>query len=129
MIRINYKQHFLFSLLLITFCNVSISQSIDIPGPFGSGKFGKVNVLTNGNFVVADLNYSESGLTNIGAVYLYNGITHALISVLKGSTTDDHVGQKINTLANGNFVVTSINWHKNSISTVGAVTWVSGEFR
>ena len=126
MICINSLRHFLFTALLISFCNVSVAQSIDIPGPFGSGKFGKVNVLTNGNFVVADLNYSESGLTNIGAVYLYNGITHAIISVLKGSTTDDHVGQKVNILANGNFVVTSVNWHKNSISTVGAVTWVNG---
>ena len=44
----------------------------DIPGPTGSGNFGgTVTVLQNGNFVVVDTNFSEGGVNNIGAVYLY----------------------------------------------------------
>ncbi len=81
----------------------------EIPGPAGSGAFGTtVAVLPNGNVVVTDPTYSKGGLTSIGAVYLYNGATLAVISILKGSTTGDEVGKGgIMVLSNGKYVVSS----------------------
>ncbi len=67
-------------------------SQIDISGPAGSGNFGTlVIVLPNGNFVVTDPNFSEGGMTGIGAVYLYSGATRTIISTLKGGTPFDHV--------------------------------------
>ena len=87
----------------------SAGTSFDIAGPMGSGTFGDhVMILSNGNFVVADPNYSTPTKPNVGAVYLYNGATRALISTLTGSTPSDNVGlggmQEVGT---GNFVVSS----------------------
>jgi len=105
----------------------AITSQIDIAGPAGSGAFGTVVVvLPNGNIVVTDPAYSEGGVTDIGAVYLYDGATLALISTLKGSTMSDLVGiGGITVLTNGNFVVRSPLWDNptGSVADVGAVTW------
>ncbi|MBK8620075.1 MAG: S-layer homology domain-containing protein [Anaerolineales bacterium] len=99
------------------------STKFDIIGPAGSGKFGDVHILPNGNFVVADEEYDAPGpIADVGAVYLYNGATHALISTLTGSTANDKVGDYVIVLENGNFVVVSSTWNGNR----GAVTWGSG---
>src|SRR4051812_48244060 len=78
-------------------------QSVEIQGISGSGKFGThVSVLTNGNFVVTDPEYDEAGVTDIGAVYLYDGESHTLIATLKGTTPGDRVGLGgITSLPNG----------------------------
>jgi Repeat of unknown function (DUF5650)/Secretion system C-terminal sorting domain len=109
------------------------AQTTNITGPVGSGQFGKtVTVLTNGNYVVTDPSYDEGGITDIGAVYLYNGLTHALISTLKGSHANDQVGSgnsgsvAIFDLTNGNYVVISPNWDNGTIVNTGAVTWCNG---
>ena len=99
-------------------------------GPAGSGTFGStVTVLPNGNIVVTDPTYSiPSGAANVGAVYLYDGATLAMISTLKGSTADDQVGNGgITVLTNGNFVVSSPSWDNPSpvAADAGAVTWCS----
>ncbi len=102
----------------------------DIPGPAGSGAFGRqVAVLANGNIVVADPDYSTPTASKVGAVYLYDGATLALISVLTGSQENDRVGSGgpygppgITPLSNGNFVVSSPGWNLYR----GAVTWGSG---
>jgi hypothetical protein len=101
------------------------AQSKDIPGPTGSGQFGhSVTVLPNGNYVVTDPYYDEGGKADIGAVYLYNGKTHAQISKLTGSTAGDQVGIKgITILANGNYVIGSDIWYNGTIRGAGAVTW------
>jgi sugar lactone lactonase YvrE len=68
-----------------------------------------VAILPNGNFVVTDPTYDEGGVTDIGAVYLYDGATLALISTLKGVTAADSAGNgTIVVLPGGNhFVVVS----------------------
>ena len=44
----------------------------------------------------------------MGAVYLYDGATHALISQLTGSSENDNLGSDgVTALTNGNFVVRS----------------------
>ena len=108
----------------------------DIHGPAGSGAFGaSVTVLPNGNFVVADPLYDEGSIPDVGAVYLYDGATLALISVLKGSTAEDRVGGRmddagidgsgVTALTNGNFVVASPNWDNGTQRDAGAATWGS----
>jgi hypothetical protein len=111
--------------LLATAPAIRAAQT-DIPGPTGSGTFGKtVTYLPNGNFVVTDPTYSlttPTAVANVGAVHLYNGSTLALISTLTGSTASDQVGSGgVTVLGNGNFVVCSSSWNGSQ----GAVTWVS----
>ena len=108
----------------------SVTSRLNIVGPAGSGAFGTfVAALSNGNIVVTDPFYSISSPTpiaNVGAVYLYNGATGALISTLTGSTADDQVGVGgVTVLANGNYVVGSPFWNSGGIGSVGAATWGS----
>jgi hypothetical protein len=99
---------------------------IEIHGPAGSVDFGEdVIALPNGNFVVLDPEFSGVA-PSAGAVYLYapNG---TLISTLKGSTTNDRIGNwGIAVLANGNFVVRSASWDNGSAVDAGAATYVNG---
>ena len=116
--------------MTLAFANVSRAAQTDIVGPAGSGNFGNaVTVLPNGNIVVVDSGYDAPGpINNVGAVYLYNGETLALISTLTGGTAGDNVGGNgVTVLTNGNFVVTSFGWNNPSpaIAGVGAVTFCS----
>ena len=97
------------------------AQTINITGPVGSGQFGTtVTVLTNGNYVVTDRFYDEGAVADVGAVYLYNGSTHALISTLKGTTASDQIGSGgITALTNGNYVVISPAWDNGAATNAG----------
>lgn len=90
---------------------------MDIPGPAGSQYFGySLTVLPNGNFVVTDPGWDNFK----GAVYLYDGATHAQISVLAGTTEGDSLGfGGITVLTTGNYVVSSPGWNHE----LGAATW------
>ena len=83
-----------------------------------------VTLLPNGNFVVTDPRYAAPGpITNVGAVYLYDGVTLTNISTLTGSMAGDQVGSGgVTVLSNGNYVVRSTVWNGSR----GAVTWGSG---
>ena len=86
---------------------VLAASTSDIPAPAGSGAFGVVTLLPNGNFVVVDSGYDAPGpVTDVGAVHLYDRFTLALISTLTGSTAGDQVGSGgVSVLPNGSFVV------------------------
>ena len=110
--------------------NVSLESQLDITGPVGSGQFGAtVAVLPNGNIVVTDPGF-DSVNADIGAVYLYDGATLALISTLTGSAANDQVGSGgVTVLSSGNFVVRSANWGATDFGAVtfgSATTGVSG---
>ena len=115
-------------LLILVFMAASLTDAMatqfEINGPAGSGRFGQQTiVLPNGNIVVTDPNFSEAGKTNIGAVYLFDGASLSVISILKGSTNNDQVGGGgIVVLKNGNFVVASGIWDNGSIIDAGAIT-------
>ncbi len=101
----------------------------EIEGPVGSENFGSpVTVLPNGNFVVTDPGYDAPGpVTDVGAVYLYNGATLQVISVLTGERQYDGIGSGgIVVLANGHYVVVSPMWDYTRMGfEAGAVTWCS----
>ena len=114
-------------ILVLNNCVCCFSQNIDIIGPTGSGSFGEATILSNGNFVVTDPLYDENGIQDIGAVYLYNGNTKALISSIKGSSSNDRIGiGGITPLNNGNFVILSPYWSNGNLSYAGAITLVNG---
>ncbi|WP_066477442.1 filamentous hemagglutinin N-terminal domain-containing protein [Bosea sp. WAO] len=97
-------------------------QLIDPLQGAGSNLFGNsvVQLQGTGKTVVTAHGTAIGGQTNAGAVYLYDTVTGALISLLTGSVANDAVGNGgVTTLSNGNYVVQSGNWAGNS----GAVTW------
>jgi hypothetical protein len=95
------------------------------PHPSSGNNFGSaVVVLGNGNVVIT-APMDDTGATNVGAVYLYDGSTAALISELHGSHAEDQVGSGgVVRLSNENFVAISPNWD-GTATDVGAVTWGS----
>jgi hypothetical protein len=93
------------------------------PHPTSGATFGQgVTVLSTGNVVVT--NPSDNfGASYAGAVYLYDGLTGALLSSLVGSSASDFIGTAgVTALSNGNYVVGSQHWN----GSLGAVTWGSG---
>ena len=105
------------------------SQS-DIAGPPGSEGFGTdAKVLANGNFVIGDPLYDSPTATDVGAVYLYDGATHQLISMLTGATAGDSIGLSgIYEVGDSNVVVLSPFWSNpvGPITHAGAITWIDG---
>ena len=104
-----------------------LATQTNITGPSSSNFGNTVTVLPNGNIVVTAPDYDiPAGATNVGAVYLYDGTTLALISTITGSTANDQVGSNgVTVLTNGNYVITSQFWSNPSpaAANVGAVTW------
>ncbi len=119
-----------FTLLLSTIlsCHLANAQTTRVQGPAGSGEFGSsITVLSNGNYVVRDPTWDNGPLVDVGAVYLYNGATHARIATLTGTKANDQVGSgEIKLLSDGNYLVLSQRWNNGSATGAGAVTWVSG---
>lgn len=98
--------------------DVAAQMQTDIPSPAGGGFFGRqVAALPNGNFVVTDPGYDGPGpITDVGRVYLYNGVTLALINTMTGTTAGDFVGSDfsgrgITVLANGDYIIASSSWN------------------
>ncbi|MFN5622819.1 MAG: hypothetical protein ACK5DM_02645 [Planctomyces sp.] len=102
-------------------------QQFTDPNPNAGNAFGSsVLVLSSGNVVVTSPN-DDAGGTDAGAVYLFNGMTGALISTLRGSSANDQIGSSgLTQLTNGNYVIASGEWDSGTISNVGAVTWGNG---
>jgi Repeat of unknown function (DUF5650)/Invasin, domain 3/Immunoglobulin I-set domain len=95
---------------LVISAATGVFPQFNLVNPDGSPDFGaQLVALSTGNIVVTDA---------LGAVYLFNGQTGALISALTGT------GQapEVTALTNGNFVVVSA--YNSTVS--GAVTWGSG---
>jgi hypothetical protein len=111
--------------------HVHAQTKTDIIGPVGSKAFGThVVALPNGNLVVTDPEFGvPGGPVNIGAVYLIDGKTHAIISTLTGSSAYDSVGfgdvagNAVTILANGDYVVVSQYW----AGIAGAVTYCDAD--
>lgn len=118
----------LYFTILMVVCflyNQSIAQQQHIAGPPGSGSYGSgIKVLPNGNYIITDPGFDDGPIQDVGAVYLYNGVTHVLISTLKGSQTNDLIGYGgVTVLSNGNFIISSPLWNNGASQDAGAVTW------
>ena len=117
------------ALFLLAAVLAHAATQTDIAGPAGSNDFGgSVTALPNGNIVVVDaFHEAPGGVSYAGAVHLYNGATGALISTMSGTTAYDYVGGGgVSVLANGDYVVLSLNWDRDGVADVGAATLCSG---
>lgn len=98
------------------------------PNPSPHNGFGKFRVtLATGNVVITSAHADIGGITDCGAVYLFDGSTGAVISTLTGSSEYDCIGSGgVTALTCGNFVVSSPLWDLGAIPDAGAVTWGHG---
>ncbi|HSX61898.1 MAG TPA: hypothetical protein VLF18_17045 [Tahibacter sp.] len=86
-----------------------------------------VRALTNGNYVVGSLAWNNGGVPFAGAATWANGATGRTGPVsasnsLVGNKADDFVGEYLDVLANGNYVVGSSRWDNGTLVDAGAVT-------
>ena len=86
--------------------------------------------LPSGHCIVANSSWDNGDVEDVGAVTFLDrtkGTTGEVSAAnsLTGSTGGDRIGE-VTILANGNYVVTSPDWH-NGDERVGAVTWCNGE--
>jgi hypothetical protein len=104
------------------------AQNIDIIGPAGSGFFGsQVLPLPNGNIAVIDHGYDSGALADVGAIYLYDGATGALLSTTTGTQASDMIGSGgALILTDGDFLVRSPSWDKGAVPDASALTRCSG---
>lgn len=118
--RVKIARTFILSVLLIATVSVIHGQwnQFDTNGPRGSIAFGtQVVVLSNGNYFVSDPGFDLGA----GAVFLYDGQTHRVISQLMGSNPGDKVGSGgLYEIGNDRIVVSSPEWR----SEAGAATWM-----
>lgn len=75
--------------------------------------------------------WSNGGQADAGAITWINGTSgiSGIVSEsnsLVGSTANDGASSRVIPLTNNNYVVSSPNWDKGSITEVGAVTWGNG---
>jgi hypothetical protein len=90
--------------------------------------------LSDGNYVVNSSNWHNGTAANAGAVTFGSGVSgvSGIVSPansLAGSAAGDNVGGfggTVTQLTNGNYVVTSPNWHNGAVANAGAVTFGSG---
>lgn len=116
-----------FFLLLFPLLPV-FAQQTEIVGPVGTQRFGyKLETLPNGNYVVTDPYYDDGVIQDVGAVFLYNGQTHMLMSMVTGSSANDMIGlYEILVLKDNYFLICSINFDNGSIVDAGSVTLCNG---
>jgi hypothetical protein len=116
------------NMIVDTATGIYPQYSLIDPSVAGTGFGNSVAVLSAPyyNIVVTKPSDSTAAAT-AGAVYLYNGLTAALISTILGSTAADQIGSGgIVTLSgNGNYVFRSPNWDNGVVLNAGAVTWGS----
>jgi hypothetical protein len=123
------KKLFILSLLQIIIGHFVQAQTVHIDGPAGSVRFGhRLLVLPNGNYAVADNQYTDGATASIGAVHLYNGATHTIISTFKGKYFNDRIGiDGLKLIPNSNnFLVLSSFCNGAAAFGVGAVTFING---
>jgi filamentous hemagglutinin family protein len=96
-----------------------------------------ITPLTNGNYVVGAPFWDNGSAINAGAVTWGNGPggTTGFINAansLVGSTKNDYAGSddsgsnNVIALKNGNYIVSSTEWDKETTANTGAVTWGNG---
>lgn len=112
--------------------NGVVSPSNSLVGANAEDLVGEgVVALANGNYVVSTSFWDNGAVRNVGAVTFGSGNSgiSGLVSAansLIGSKAQDQVGSGVVPLANGNYVVLSLNWDNDLVVNAGAVTFGSG---
>jgi hypothetical protein len=123
-------------------CHGTVSASNSLVGSSAGDFVGNDGVfaLPNGDYVVTSASWNNGSVANAGAVTLCHGPGGCVGTVtaensLVGSSASDLVGSGapqsiggagVSALVNGNFVVTSPNWHAGN-AAVGAITWINAQ--
>ena len=111
-----------------------VSTANSLVGSVADDRLGSdgVTALANGNFVVANPNWDNGVVLDVGSVTWGSGTAGVTGSVssansLVGSMANDDVGSGgVTALADGNYVVCSPNWDNTVNANAGAATWCSG---
>ena len=90
-----------------------------------------VTVLAGGGCVITTPGWKNGDADDAGAATFVpaGGGVHGAVSAansLIGAHSNDRVGERIVTLANGNYLVMSQHWTNGELHEAGAVTWASG---
>jgi hypothetical protein len=90
-----------------------------------------VDLLANGNYVVHSSIWDNGSVADAGAVTWGNGATGitgpvSAANSLVGSSPYDQIGNYVDLLANGNYLVISPLWDNGPAADAGVVTWGNG---
>ena len=109
-----------------------ISSANSLVGTSNGDNVGsKVQILTNGNYLVQSTGWDNGTATDAGAVTFGNGKSGvkgvvSSTNSLVGTSLGDNVGFSLQILTNGNYLVQSSIWDNGATVDAGAVTWGSG---
>jgi trimeric autotransporter adhesin len=113
-----------------------LNPSNSLVGSQEADSVGDVTALTNGNYVVSAIGWSNAAVAaSVGSVTWGNGADAGARTIgavtaansLIGATPNDLIGiSGIDPLTNGNYVVSSFLWHRGAVAGAGAVTWGNG---
>ncbi|MEQ1763341.1 MAG: hypothetical protein ABL984_09385, partial [Pyrinomonadaceae bacterium] len=114
--------------LIMAFIGVSALQTssqwnqTSVRGPQGSNGFGALVIgLSNGNYFVSDPAFDPGTGPGTGAVFLFDGRTHSVLSQVVGSRAGDQVGSGgLYELGLDRIVISSPAWNGGR----GAATWM-----
>lgn len=90
-----------------------------------------ITALSNGNYVVKSRFWHNGSAISVGAATWGDG-KHGIVGHVSasnsvvGTTSDDEVGSVVTPLSNGNYVVSSFDWHNGAEANAGAATWGNG---
>ena len=103
----------------------ALAGQATLTAPAGSVSFGSQLVtLPNGNILVADSDWTTGGHSGLGAVHLFDGRTHTLISSITGSHDFDAIGAgSITVLPNSNYLIGAPDWDNGATVDAGAVVF------
>lgn len=87
--------------------------------------------LSNGNYVIGSSSWQNGAADNAGAARWGNGLGGSVgpvsaANALVGSTSGDTIGNQIEALSTGNYVVRSTNWDNGAATNAGAVAFGNG---
>ena len=96
--------------------------------------YNGIYILKNGDYLVFSADWDNDTIKDAGAVTWCDGTKGTVGNVsetnsLIGSSADDQVGivmrgeMAVTELTNGNYVIVSPTWDRDSIADAGAVTW------
>jgi hypothetical protein len=116
----------------ITGLNGFINENNSLLGSFSGDHIGNnVLELTNGNFVLGSPDKDFDGVSDCGSVTWCNKsqVLSGFITIsnsLYSNKSNSFVGENLNALTNGNYVVISQKWINTNSIQVGAATWCDG---